>query len=43
MNDAVLARVGRRHTAAQTVAAYEAARAAGYDAVNGPYRGPARR
>lgn len=34
MNDAVLARVGRRHTAAQTVAAYEAARAAGYDAVN---------
>ena len=29
MNDAVLARVGRRHTAAQTVAAYEAARAAG--------------
>ena len=34
MNDAVLARVGRRHTAAQTAAAYEAARAAGYDAVN---------
>ena len=34
MNDAVLARVDRRHTAAQTVAAYEAARAAGYDAVN---------
>ena len=34
MNDAVLARVGRRHTAAQTVSAYEAARAAGYDAVN---------
>ena len=34
MNDAVLARVGRRHTATQTAAAYEAARAAGYDAVN---------
>ena len=33
MNDTVLARVGRRHTAAQTAAAYEAARAAGYDAV----------
>ena len=28
MNDAVLVRVGRRHTAAQTAAAYEAARAA---------------
>ncbi len=34
MNDAVLRAVGRRHTAAQTVAAYEAARRAGFDGIN---------
>lgn len=34
MNDAVLRAVGRRHTAAQTVAAFEAARRAGFDGIN---------
>lgn len=34
MNDAVLRAVGRRHTAAQTVAAYEAARRVGFDGIN---------
>lgn len=34
MNDAVLRAVGRRHTAAQTVKAYEAARRAGFDGIN---------
>ena len=34
MNDAVLRAVGRRHTAAQTVEAYEAARRAGFDGIN---------
>lgn len=34
MNDAVLRTVGRRHTAAQTVEAFEAARRAGFDGIN---------
>lgn len=34
MNDAVLRAVGRRHTAAQTVEAFEAARRAGFDGIN---------
>lgn len=34
MNDAVLHAVGRRHTAAQTVEAFEAARRAGFDGIN---------
>lgn len=34
MNDAVLRAVGRRHTAGQTVAAFEAARRAGFDGIN---------
>lgn len=34
MNDAVLRAVGRRHTAAQTVAAFEAARRADFDGIN---------
>lgn len=34
MNNAVLRAVGRRHTAAQTVAAFEAARRAGFDGIN---------
>ena len=34
MNDAVLRAVGRRHTAAQTVAAFEAARRVGFDGIN---------
>lgn len=34
MNDAVLRAVGRRHTAAQTVEAFEAARRVGFDGIN---------
>ena len=34
MNDAVLRAVGRRHTAAQTVEAFEAARRAGFEGIN---------
>lgn len=34
MNDAVLRAVGRRHTAAQTVETFEAARRAGFDGIN---------
>ena len=34
MNDTVLAAVGRRHSAAQTVAAFRQARAAGFDEIN---------
>lgn len=34
MNDAVLARIGRRHTAAQTLAAYRAAQEAGFAGIN---------
>ena len=34
MNDGVLAVIGRRHTSAQTVAAFRAAQAAGFDGIN---------
>ena len=34
MNDNVLAAVGRKHTASQTLRAYEAARQAGFDGIN---------
>lgn len=34
MNDAVLARIGRRHSAADVLAAYEMARAAGFPVIN---------
>lgn len=34
MNDSTLAMIGRRHTAAQTLEAYEMARAAGFDNIN---------
>ena len=34
MNDAILACIGRRHTSGQTVEAFQAARAAGFDGIN---------